>query len=260
MMNKNLLQKIGLSRQSLILILIVLMTLDHIAWFWLRGMTGELFHLFGRVVMPLFCYFLVIGYHYTSNKLHYGGRLLFFANISQIPYAIFNKTLHYPDQLNPIFTLFLGFLLLCATEQTTKLIKFVKTLNLYHQSFLFVALGLSWTTIFLMLNSIGDWFSYGAGLWLVIMGLYLSTLISSSKAVWAGVLVCLFAIGHYVSYQSYDVSAYNLMLYGWLLVIPLVLLYRPQWGVGSRHWLWRYALYLYYPLHFVVLLCIYHLI
>ena len=63
-----------LNRFQLKFLMLILMLLDHIAYF-IPG-APQWFHLVGRVVAPVFFYLLVEGYLHTKNKSNYNKRLL----------------------------------------------------------------------------------------------------------------------------------------------------------------------------------------
>ena len=68
----------------------------------------------GRIAFPLFAFLLVEGFIHTRNRFKYGRNLLIFALISEIPWNLVNSGIwHYTSQ-NVFFTLFLGYLGLCA--------------------------------------------------------------------------------------------------------------------------------------------------
>ena len=68
-----------LNRFQLKFLMLILMLLDHIAYF--IPSAPQWFHLVGRVVAPVFFYLLVEGYLYTKNKSKYNKRLLIAAQI-----------------------------------------------------------------------------------------------------------------------------------------------------------------------------------
>lgn len=72
----------------------------------------------GRVSMPIFCYQIAEGFLHTKDIKRYGGRLLIFAAVSEIPFdlAVFN-TWFYPWYQNVFFTLFLGLVAMAAVRR-----------------------------------------------------------------------------------------------------------------------------------------------
>ena len=115
------------------LLALLSMSVDHTAAFLLRGapqMHEALFsightkitayylmRLFGRLAFPLFAFLLVEGFIHTKSRKRYGISLLLFALLSELPWNLVHSgTLLYPTQ-NVFFTLFLGFLGLCAIER-----------------------------------------------------------------------------------------------------------------------------------------------
>ncbi len=71
----------------------------------------------GRVAFPLFCFLLTEGFLHTRNRLRYGISLLLFALISEIPWDLehYNSVFNMKTQ-NVFFTLLLGYLGICAIE------------------------------------------------------------------------------------------------------------------------------------------------
>lgn len=71
----------------------------------------------GRLAFPLFAFLLVEGFLHTSNRRKYGRNLFVFALISVIPWIMTHGGHWYSIFGNVFFTLFFGFLALCAVSQ-----------------------------------------------------------------------------------------------------------------------------------------------
>lgn len=121
-----------LSGSMLKLIAVVIMFIDHGALVILSKYpwaTDTMFSLFGknyslyrvcrdigRAAFPIFCFLLVEGFLHTRSRKKYGMNLLIFALVSELPWNfMFTDTWRYEKQ-NVFFTLFLGYLGLCAFE------------------------------------------------------------------------------------------------------------------------------------------------
>lgn len=121
-----------ISGSGLKLLAVVSMVLDHLAafiWqgdpFWMTRLFKVGTHLitpyyiaryFGRLAFPLFAFLIVEGFIHTHSRRGYGRNLFIFALISEIPWnLVHNGTILYWGQ-NVFFTLFFGFLALCAIE------------------------------------------------------------------------------------------------------------------------------------------------
>jgi hypothetical protein len=89
--------KKGLAANSIKLIAIVAMTIDHIALIvfprYSLYMPVLLMHIIGRLTAPIMMFFIVEGYYYTKNIKKYLLRLFVLAIISHFAYAIaFDKS------------------------------------------------------------------------------------------------------------------------------------------------------------------------
>ena len=73
------------------LIAILAMTIDHIAWMCFPGYPRDalpiILHIIGRLTCPIMCYFVAEGYHHTKNIAKYTSRLFVFAFISHFAYV-----------------------------------------------------------------------------------------------------------------------------------------------------------------------------
>ena len=117
-------QAMGLSGSTLKIIAVLSMIVDH--WCYLfaeQGTEGyEIGRMWiGRVAFPIFCFLLVEGFQKTGNRKKYGQRLLMFAILSEIPFDLFRYGQVFSmEGCNIFVTLFLGFLLMAATEHVTR--------------------------------------------------------------------------------------------------------------------------------------------
>ena len=85
----------------------------HVTWFYLMRCVG-------RLAFPLFCFLIVEGFLHTHDRRKYGRNLLVFALLSEIPFDLARcGHLSWAGQ-NVFFTLFLGFLALCAIGRWEK--------------------------------------------------------------------------------------------------------------------------------------------
>lgn len=119
----------GLSANTLKLIAILAMTVDHLAWTLWPGYSREpmviVLHIFGRITAPIMWFFIAEGYHHTHDVKKYGLRLLLLAivshfaynfcfGISMIPFrsSVFNQT-------GVVWSLFWGLVLLYVHDKTS---------------------------------------------------------------------------------------------------------------------------------------------
>ena len=128
-------QKRGLSQESLKLIACITMLLDHIGVVLVtkcfenaaganKDMLLELYRMLrmvGRLTFPIYCFLLAEGSFYTRNSKRYGMRLLIVALLSEIPFdlAIYGAV-NWQKQ-SVMVTLLLGFLMLEAMKKFPKI-------------------------------------------------------------------------------------------------------------------------------------------
>lgn len=115
-----------LSGSALKLIAVITMFIDHVGChlvdksvvlFTFGGHSLTLYRLMrdlGRFAFPIFCFLLIEGFLHTRNKIRYGASLLILALISEIPYDLEHTGTFFYEEQNVFFTLFFGFLGLCA--------------------------------------------------------------------------------------------------------------------------------------------------
>ena len=83
--------KKNLNSNQLKFIAVLAMIFDHLLWVLKPGYNNGtlilLLHLIGRIVAPIFCFFIAEGAYYTHNRKKYLLRLLLFALISHFAYC-----------------------------------------------------------------------------------------------------------------------------------------------------------------------------
>ena len=83
--------KKSLNSNQLKLIAVLAMIFDHLLWVikpgYNNGTVVLLLHLIGRIVAPIFCFFISEGAYYTKDRKKYLTRLLMFALISHFAYC-----------------------------------------------------------------------------------------------------------------------------------------------------------------------------
>ena len=73
--------------------------------------------LIGRLAFPIYCFLLTEGYLHTRDKKRYGINLLAFALISEIPWNLEHCGELLYSRKNVFFTMFMGYLAICAAEK-----------------------------------------------------------------------------------------------------------------------------------------------
>ena len=187
---------------------------------------------FGRITAPVMSWFLVQGFEHTSSRKKYALRLLIFAIVAQIPYALIRYDVQIFAGLNVIYTLLVSFLMLCVLESNLK--AFPKWLLII---------------VLLTLSIFGDWAIF-VPMMVVFFYLFkddkkrllLFYCLASALVVLTDILIL--CLRHYYWWQE-------LWQLGMFLFIPLYLSYNGE--PGSRAPFHKWFFYAFYPLHLLVL-------
>ena len=169
----------------------------------------------GRWGFPVFAFLIVEGFLHTRNRFKYGRNLLIFAFISEIPFNLVHTgTFYYPIQ-NVFFTLFLGYLGLCAIEYYKD--------NLIKQGLSLLSL----LVISLVLHA-----DYGCSGFGFILMLY----ILREHKLWQAIIGCCFLSSRWIAGLAF---------------IPLNMYNGKRGFVQGK--IAKYSFYVFYPLHFLAL-------
>lgn len=230
-------KKHGLTATHLKIIAICAMLLDHI----IVGISiishdtvlGMLLRIPGRITAPIMCYMVSEGYHFTSNKKKYLGRLFFFAVLSHIPYNLCMGT-QFPVT-GVMWSLTLGLLALILVKKEG-----------IHLILRLIGVGLC-----VGLSYYANWNFVGV-LWIVFFGIYRGNF--KKQIVSFCVIGLLLHIVPTFTYLDYGLNHeviphwYQIFI---IAAVPLLSLYNGKRGTSPR---WMSQLfYWFYPAHLLAI-------
>ncbi len=214
-------------------IAILAMLVDHIAWGFVPfgSLLGQGMHMIGRMTVPIMAFFIAQGYVHTRSVPRYALRLLAFALLSQLPFALFFSPRGGPVDFfhfNVLFTLLLGLVCLWIWDRQWSQDRLVDR----------VIKGAA-LLIGCYLGMYCDW-AFAGVLFVFIFGRF------RHRFAWqvfgfAGVVVLLF--GYWIFWRKAPLVP-QLFQLGLFLPLPLLGLYNGQRG-KDRRWLF----YVFYPVH-----------
>ena len=181
----------------------------------------------GRLSFPIFAFLITEGYIHTKNLKKYFSRLLIFAFISQIPYMLFIRTFTNTFTLNILFTLSLGLLAITVYDKSKSKL-----------------LGLLFVGIFSIFAQLLH-FDYG---WFGIVIIFIFYVLKKQK-LYMNLFFCIATfINYFYNYITTNRIEYLfIILFCFLSLIPINL-YNEKKGKNIK-----YFLYIFYPLHLLVL-------
>ena len=205
------------------IIAVISMLIDHSGYLIFNGFS--FMNYIGRLAFPIFAFLITEGYTHTSNLKKYFLRLLIFAVISQIPFMLLFPSSSF--SLNILFTLALGLLAITVYGKLNN-----KVLGV-----LFVALC---AVLAHFLN-----FDYG---WFGIAIIFIFYIFKNKKPY----MNILFSVTTFINYMYYFAKTlrteYLLILLCCNLSLIPINLYNGKKGKNIK-----YFLYVFYPLHLIVL-------
>lgn len=206
------------------------MFVDHIGLLFVPEI--EIFNVIGRISFPLFAFLIAEGFNKTSDANRYLKRLFIFAIISQLPFSYFYYISNLTDiyKLNILFTLSAGLLILILIKR--------KSYKLLTASCLLV-----------IILEIIIGFDYGIYGILLILFSYIFIKQRDLGLLLIVLLTVLFSLNFNSIGDSY------FQIFALLSVFP-IMVYNNIIGKRVSKW-WFYGIY---PVHFVVLILIFHLL
>jgi len=212
----------------------ITMFIDHIGYVIFDD--ASFFNYIGRIAFPIFAFQISEGFIHTRNLKKYLLRLLIFAILSQIPFMLFLSI--FPDDfsLNVIFTLILGLLSVFIYNKTNILLGILSTIFLGISSELLCCdygfYGVAIVFLFYIFhnNKIA-----------LILSFIFTTIINYSSKI----------LEYYsdgLDYIKYATSYYLPYAICTCLSVIFIALYNKKKGPNTK-----YILYLFYPLHLLLI-------
>ena len=208
-------------------------------------------NLIGRIAFPIFAFQITEGYIHTKSLKKYMTRLGIFAIISQIPFILFIRKFINPTSisLNVFFTLFLGLLSIFLYDYIVKLFEKNTNINI------------------IIKKNFSKYIDKIIGVILVLLIAYIAEILNTDYGFWGVIIIFIFFVlkKHKIlltiSYiilciLKYAVqiigSGYNLIYIGMMLftMIPIIFIISYNGKQGKKI---KYFLYLFYPLHLILL-------
>ena len=237
-----------LNANTVKVIAIIAMTIDHIAWLAFPGYPKAplpiLLHMIGRVTCPIMCFFIAEGYHYTRDVRKYTARLFAFAFLSHFAYVFASMDFvdwksfipfYYGSVLNQtrvMWSLAWGLVMLRVANSPHIQKNAVKTILII---------------LICLISFPSDW-SCVASLCILAFGTNRGKF--KTQMLWMIFYVAIYAAVYFFALDK----VYGLMQMAVVLSIPILRLYNGQRGKNQRlNRTMKWAFYLYYPLHLLVL-------
>lgn len=217
-------------------IAVIAMIIDHLLWVikpgYDNGTLVLLLHLIGRIVAPIFCFFVAEGAYYTRNRKKYLSRLLIFSIISHFAYCFAFGINYIPfingtifNQTSIMWSLSLGLIGIMVQDLKIKNIwKIMLTLLLC-----LLAFPADWSSVALMII-VYD-YAYRKD--------FKKQMIS--QTIFSGMYALVYAI--FINIW------YGIIQMGTVLSIPLLAKYNGERG-KSKNFKWFF--YIIYPLHLII--------
>lgn len=236
-----------LNSNTLKLIAIVAMTIDHIAWLvfpgYDNGLVPVLLHIIGRLTCPIMCYFIAEGYHYTKNINKYTLRLFVFSFISHFAYIFASSSFIDPKSFIPFYygdvfnqtsvmwPLAWGLVMLRVVN-SERIKPSVKTVLV---------------VLVCLITFPSDWSCIAS---LCILAIGTNTGNFKKQMLWMVFYVALYSAVYFFALDR----LYGIIQMAVILAIPLIMIYNGQRGKNQRiNKIVKWMFYIYYPLHLFII-------
>lgn len=242
-----------LNKVHLQLIAALAMTIDHLTWILFPGYPNSLLpiilHIIGRLAFPIFAFFIALGYHYTHDKRKYILRILFFSLISHVPYMMSSVTFQkhgwlslipfctgegierFLNQGSVLFSYFIGLVMLVVNDS--------KKLKTWQKTFLIILL--------CFFSFPCDWSCIGS---MIVLVIGINKGFPLKQILWSIFYIACYSLVYFFALDK----IYGLVQWGVLLALPLLYLYNGKKSQNPKvNKAMKYFLYIYYPVHLLIL-------
>ena len=220
------------------IIALIAMTFDHTSYLVFGGLS--FMNYIGRIAFPIFAFQISEGYMHTKDIKKYLFRLLIFAFISQAPFMLFTSMYTNNVHLNIFFTLFLGLISIIIFDGLKEINVESKFLH-----YILMLLGLLCTAGIAGLSQYihCDYGYFGV---LIIFIFYLFK--NKVPLMNIAFTICTFIYYYKNIFYSRYTNTYILLFICTCLSLIFINIYNHKKGKNIK-----YLLYIYYPLHLLIL-------
>ena len=237
-----------LNSNSIKLIAVFAMTLDHIAWMLFPGYPTDflpvIMHIIGRITCPIMCYCVAEGFHYTKNINKYTLRMFLFALISHFAYVFASGT--YTD-FHSFIPFYNGDILNQTSVMWSLAFGLVMLRTAYSEKIKNKTLKVLLILLICILALPSDW-SCVASLFILSFGTNRNNL--KMQSVW----LIIYAAVYSLVYNFAIDTVYGILQMSVVLAIPIIYAYNGERGKNIKfNKFMKWFFYIYYPLHLFII-------
>ena len=237
-----------MNSNSIKIIAIIAMTIDHLAWILFPGYPVAplpvILHIIGRVTCPIMCYFIAEGYYYTKNINKYTLRLFIFAFISHFAYIFALGEFEGIESFIPFYS---GNILNQTSVMWSLAWGLVMLRIVDSEKIKDAALKVVLVLLICLISFPSDW-SCIASLCIMAFGTNRNNFKAQMR--FMGFYVAIYAVVYFFAIDK----VYGLIQLCVILAIPVLKVYNGERGSSPTiNKIMKWGFYIYYPLHLFIL-------
>lgn len=237
-----------LNSNSIKLIAVFAMTVDHIAWMLFPGYPTDflpvIMHIIGRITCPIMCYCVAEGFHYTKNINKYTLRMFLFALISHFAYIFASE--NYTD-VHSFIPFYNGGILNQTSVMWSLAFGLVMLRTAYSEKIKNKTLKVLLILLICVLALPSDW-SCVASLFILSFGTNRNNL--KMQSVWLIIYAAVYSLVYILAIDT----VYGILQMSVVLAIPIIYAYNGERGKNIKfNKFMKWFFYIYYPLHLFII-------